>query len=549
MAQHLPLWPGNWAALNELLTLKLGPSRVSNLRGNNRKVMTTPPKVGDSTTVTGANGLNSATINVGQTANFPAAGTALINGVDSVTYTGKGGTTLTGCGTHPAYAGGETVTITFGSATGITTPSTWPATSTNAPTPLGEHFTYHNGADPVQLGVAFPDFNYIKCTSLTSTNIVSAPFVISFYFEGTQLELLFKGQLGDLLVKVDDQYVSLTPTSVTATGTPYFMPITFATRDIRRIDVLMRGLVWGGVNTGPNDTIRRAETRGPRCIILGDSFTEGTGATAGASSAWTRSFQETLGWDDVWASGDGSTGYLSPGVAGRVKFRDRVIHDVIGYNPDVVVVQGGINDYATFTPAAVQAEALTLFQQILASVPNAMMIVLSPFWRGGASTYPVATGQTLIQCRDAIKAAAAAVNATFLDVLEMPFPPYVRSLTTTLAANSLAGAASVSSVAPIAPRSVIQIGLDRAEVKTSTGGGPYTLTLDGTLTSAHTSGDTVTQVGASLWTGTGRVGATSGYGNSDLMVSSDSTHPTQEGHDVIGQTIAALLVRSGALGN
>jgi hypothetical protein len=243
----------------------------------------------------------------------------------------------------------------------------WPATSVNAPNPLGEHFTYHNGADPVQYGAGFPDFAYVKVSNLTTTNIVSAPFVVSFYFEGTTLELQFKGQLGDLLIKVDDQYVSLTPTSVTATGSQYFLPVTFATRDIRRIDVLMRGLIWGGVQTGPNDTIRRAETRGPRCIVLGDSFTEGTGATAGASSAWTRSFQESLGWDDCFASGDGSTGYLSPGVGGRVKFRDRVQHDVIGYSPGVVVVQGGINDYATFTPAAVQAEATTLFQQIINS--------------------------------------------------------------------------------------------------------------------------------------------------------------------------------------
>jgi hypothetical protein len=129
----------------------------------------------------------------------------------------------------------------------------------------------------------------------------------------------------------------------------------------------------------------------------------------------------------------------------------------------------------------------------------------------------------------------------------MQFPSYVVPTTTTLAAGSGAGASSISTVAPIAPRSVIQIGLDRAEVKTISGGGPYTLTLDGTLTSAHGNGSTVTQVGAGLWTGTGHVGATSGYGNSDLIVSSDSTHPTQEGHDIIGSTLAAMLMRSGVI--
>jgi hypothetical protein len=62
-----------------------------------------------STTVSGSNALNSATINMADVTNLPASGTVYIAGV-AVTYTGKTGGvggSLTGCGAHAAYTGGE----------------------------------------------------------------------------------------------------------------------------------------------------------------------------------------------------------------------------------------------------------------------------------------------------------------------------------------------------------------------------------------------------------------------------------------------------------
>lgn len=61
------------------------------------------------TTVTGVNALNSATINVASTALFASSGSILIGG-SAITYTGKTETSFTGCGAHAATTGGETVT-------------------------------------------------------------------------------------------------------------------------------------------------------------------------------------------------------------------------------------------------------------------------------------------------------------------------------------------------------------------------------------------------------------------------------------------------------
>ena len=58
----------------------------------------------------GVNALNSATVNVDSTALFPASGDFIMGGV-STAYTGKTGTSFTGCGNHAAAAVGEGITL------------------------------------------------------------------------------------------------------------------------------------------------------------------------------------------------------------------------------------------------------------------------------------------------------------------------------------------------------------------------------------------------------------------------------------------------------
>ncbi len=69
---------------------------------------------GNETTATGVNALNSTTVNVGSTADFPTTGTFLLTTTGpvttAVTYTGKTATSFTGCGNHAATVGGEVVT-------------------------------------------------------------------------------------------------------------------------------------------------------------------------------------------------------------------------------------------------------------------------------------------------------------------------------------------------------------------------------------------------------------------------------------------------------
>src|SRR5260370_38729020 len=79
--------------------------------------------------------------------------------------------------------------------------------------------------------------------------------------------------------------------------------------------------IFGGVYTAATDTIQPAPVRGPRVIVVGDSFTEGAGGTSQVNG-WVQVFADALGWDDVWPSGAGRTGFVNPGVAPRMTFRD-----------------------------------------------------------------------------------------------------------------------------------------------------------------------------------------------------------------------------------
>lgn len=66
------------------------------------------PVAGSTTTATGVNALNSATVNVGSTTGFPTTGAFLMGGTVT-TYTGVTGTSFTGCSNHAATVGGEVI--------------------------------------------------------------------------------------------------------------------------------------------------------------------------------------------------------------------------------------------------------------------------------------------------------------------------------------------------------------------------------------------------------------------------------------------------------
>jgi hypothetical protein len=63
-------------------------------------------------------------------------------------------------------------------------------------------------------------------------------------------------------------------------GAIYYVPVTFGSAALRKITLeLPNNALWGGIQIGPADSIYAPETKGPKVVVVGDSFTEGSGAT------------------------------------------------------------------------------------------------------------------------------------------------------------------------------------------------------------------------------------------------------------------------------
>ena len=238
--------------------------------------------------------------------------------------------------------------------------------------------------------------------------------VIEIMYDGANLDFATYGQNGLLQVLVDG--VAAGPfVPIPNDGNFYNVNISFdGVKAVRRLTFLS-GTECRGFNISPTDTIWRSSRQlGPRMIVMGDSYTEGTGAQSGAG--FPAVMGRVLGLEDTWQSGSGGTGYLAnayPGVHGRYTFRQRVATDIIAYNPQIVVICGGINDQVGSAAAmsALQTEATLLYQQILSSLPNCRLYVCGP-WRP-----PAANNANTSAVNAALQAAVASVpGVTFIDV-------------------------------------------------------------------------------------------------------------------------------------
>lgn len=375
----------------------------------------------------------------------------------------------------------------------------------------------------------------------------------SFYHYGQAIEICMAQTSTAFLVKVNDRYVSLTPTATGTTGgANTWWKYDFGTTDLRRIDIIGFNTSFRGVAAGATDTIWPAPNRGPKTIIMGDSFSQGSPMIAQTG------FADALGWDDVSASGVSSTGYLANGGGALPTFRGRVQSDVISQNPSVVGVYGGVNDGAQ-SPSAIQAEALLLYQTIATSLPGALIFATV----NTGTDISGATSNALL-VREAIRTACATAKAQgikieFCDIQEYPLvgtTPYALAVASTGAGSPSAGASAfgMTHAANLRPQigSTWEVGTgsvrERFVVKTTT---PATSTITNITTTRalqynHTAGDAATLVGGSFYTGSGNTGATTGFGNSDIITSADGLHPNQTfgGSYLLGYAMAERFMRA-----
>jgi lysophospholipase L1-like esterase len=229
-----------------------------------------------------------------------------------------------------------------------------------------------------------------------------------------ELQALAKG--GKYRILVDEgagwQFTSSATGNANGTmpndGSGCRIKVTFASRMPRNIRFELESGFFMGMTVGGNDSVLAcSRTALKKALILGDSFTEPTGAD-NAFVGWGTYLCQLSGLE-ASTSGSGGTGYCAPGPAPRVALIGRVQTDVIDQNPDIVFIAAGINDSA-FTPAQIQAAAVLLYQTIQTGLPNAKIVVIGNW-------FPRTPGSTELAIAAAIKAAALSRGIPFIDPL------------------------------------------------------------------------------------------------------------------------------------
>jgi lysophospholipase L1-like esterase len=146
------------------------------------------------------------------------------------------------------------------------------------------------------------------------------------------------------------------------------------------------------------------EDRLPRVTFLGDSWTVGVGATGMHGYAYLAG--ERLGWESVVLGVSGS-GYTVAGVG--TTFGERVDR-VVGTDPDVVVVQGSLNERWGEGPAVLGEAALTTLSRLSRAVDRRTEILVV-----GASYTPGTPDETIEWINEAVGTAAESLQLTFVD--------------------------------------------------------------------------------------------------------------------------------------
>ncbi|MHA6332157.1 SGNH/GDSL hydrolase family protein [Qipengyuania sp. CAU 1752] len=442
-------------------------------------------------------------------------------------------------------------------ATAATLPRFWPTSSGTqffqiASAPQGGAFTFSRG-----LPGSFPSSTSLAEEPVRTSGQADTRSRLgqqwSFTFEGSRIELHIRHNPHGFLIRIDNQFVSLEPYESTGN---VFVTLDFGSADTRRIDIISYQLSFGGAYTSPTDAIVAAELRGPRTIVLGDSF------TTPDPSNWVVWFSHAMGWDDVWASGVGGTGFVADAGGQCLPLPDRVMTDVVPYRPEVVFLSAALNDFGA-SPSSIESAAARTVRQIREHLPDSLVV-------GGTNTaFGIEWWRSVdLDLMEAIRRGIESAGGHYISPVEMPFAFGGQPVGITGALLSAVSAGTpgndgtpdvisypngfycdTSTSDPLSYLRVgstveIGTGATRERVVITSTSQAYANTVygfDGTMRYYHAIGEPVREVSRCAITGQGTSVNPTGWGTTDRYVGADGFHYGPEGHRALGAINASLL--------
>ena len=203
---------------------------------------------------------------------------------------------------------------------------------------------------------------------------------VTFGIDGSQVvvRLSGSGAIWNIVVNGVDNYVVST---VPNDGNEHWYTVTFAMSATRTITLNGAWPFLGVYVPVTNGFFSGKPAPRHRLAVLGDSFTEQTYQPASQCEGLVSQLQLLLPQFDIWALGEGGTGFVNPGISGGTNFLGRV-NDVVNANPDYVLVYGGINDCGLATNTTMTnmifESATNLIMSLQRRLPTARIAVIGP---------------------------------------------------------------------------------------------------------------------------------------------------------------------------
>lgn len=424
-------------------------------------------------------------------------------------------------------------------------------------------FNYFGG--PISRPRAFPENQGLALGYYpykTTNSFVSVEFTLNLTDATGRFEYIVKGNGGRsrVLVKNDAgvyEYQSVSGTTIANDGNVYKILVTLGTAGVYDIRIETYLTFFLGILIPPASTVTATPRRAKRVIVIGNSWVEPTVVDPGAiigGFGWPQMLGYITGYE-FWSAGSGQTDYIAPGSGGRVKLRDRLAQDILIHDADEFWFVGGQNDLAFGSDASytnVRTELELCIAATKSAKPSAKIRVMSPFPVSGPQYY----NSGLLPLNDAIRLGAQNAGVEFYDLLDLGKTIWEDAgWETTAIAASTGTTLQLADVPqwykggslPIATgdlwialwSSSTNRVIRRCSGDVTTVPGGYQVAMD--LAATVSAGTRVTLGSPGMFSGNGRVGATNGTGDADVMIGTDGSHATFAGHRQVALTVAGLI--------
>jgi lysophospholipase L1-like esterase len=266
-------------------------------------------------------------------------------------------------------AAGVTVTNSgsVATVTGRTIGRTDPALTFNGPTRLSGDGNWLIAQQP------------LDPQGVPSSNLSDAMLGIEFMFDGQAFEFLTLGFGATYLITVDGALVSATPASVGNSSGDTYIKINLGSRGRRRIGLWMAYGYFNGLRLAVTDSVWSIGTSTPTIAFLGDSYccygpmNPSIDWDAHNYYTYAQQLGRLLGFRAVTNFAASGTGYVTANSGSFIGAYSTRLDGLVSYAPDVVIVQGSLND-AGANLTTYTAAVHSVLSNLRTRLPNTLII-------------------------------------------------------------------------------------------------------------------------------------------------------------------------------